>query len=846
MTADEEAQVEHLASAFVDGADIDWQAAESGASTPSQRAMVGNLRVLASVASVHAASESRWGDLRIIERIGHGAFGDVYRAWDPRLDREVALKLLRRGEIATSPAATIEEGRLLACVRHPNVVTVYGAERRDGCVGLWMEFIQGRTLEQIVKQDGALSALEAALVGAAVCQAVSAVHAAGLLHRDIKTHNVMREHGGRIVLMDFGVGQDLAADDPQARDLAGTPLYLAPELLEGAAASVASDIYSMGVLLFRLVTGGYPLTGQGLEEIRGRHQRGERTRLRDARPNLPSRFITIVERATAADPKDRFRTAGEMESGLVECLRPRPDADPAGERQPIVLRRAVRWLLPAAVGVLLLGNGGSRVRSPLSEPAPPRFSALAVLPFHDASPQGDAGDLADAITDALIGELSRVRPLRVVSRTSSMFYKGSPRLARDVGQELGVGAVVEGSVRHTADRYQFDLRLVDTQSDKTVWTERFEGRFEDLFDVQAAMSGAIAYELRATLPATARMNRMVDAKAYLAHLKGRALLSKRTAEDMRRARAMFEQAIDVDPTYAPSYAGLADAYSLLGAFGVLPREQTVPRAKASAVRALELDPMLADAHVGLSYVLVDEGDRFGARKALERAIELSPNHAGAHHWYALILVGDGRFAEAVSEIERARVLDPLSMIVSSDAGVVYRVAGQFDKAVAQLEQTTTVFPDFGEGHLQLALAYEGQGRLEACYTELERGHALLPESVPVLEHLAWASARTNRVAEARALLVRLQALESGGTVSSTSLAAVYGALGMVDEAFRYLEKGPGDFRAWAGDFAAKPGKYPRLEALARDPRFAAFQRRALALRKPDTWPIQPKGSDAKQ
>jgi serine/threonine-protein kinase len=839
LTADDDAEVEQLAARLVDGVTIDWQAAESGASTPTERAIVQGLRVLASVAHVHAAGESTWGHLRVLERIGHGGFGDVYRAWDPRLDREVALKLLRRGELAASPAAAIEEGRLLARVRHPNVVIVYGAERRDGCVGLWMELIRGRTLDEIVRRDGVFSASEAALVGAAVCQAVSAVHGAGLVHRDIKAHNVMREDGGRIVLMDFGVGKEVTGDDVRTRDLAGTPVYLAPELLDGAPASASSDIYSIGVLLFRLVANGYPLTGRGLDEIRALHRHGARTRLRDARPSLPGRFIAIVERALAVDPLERYRTAGEMETALLGCLDGRPEGTLDRERPGALRRGAARRLVPVAIAVLLAGSAGSRVASPMREPATPTYSALAVLPFHDTSAPGDAGDLGDALTDALIGELSRIRPLRVVSRTSSMLFKDTPKRVADIGRELNVDVLVEGSMRRVSDRVQLDVRLIEARSDRTVWTGRFEGQLDDMVGLQTSLSGAIAYELRSQLPATARLSRTVDPRAYLAHLRGRAVLSKRTPDDMRRARALFEQAIDLDPTYAPAHAGLADAYSLLGAFGVLPKGQTLPRAKAAAARALELDPALADTHVAFTYVHIDEGDRFAAQKSLERAIELSPNHAGARHWYALILVGDGRFAEAIAEIERAQLLDPLSMIIQSDAGVVYRLAGQVDKAVAQLAQTTSLHPEFAEAHLQLALAYEDQRRFEECYAALARAYALSPQSVPVLEHLAWAAAKTNRRDEAQSLLARLRAFEAAGTVSSSSLAAIHAALGEVDEAFQYIEKGPSDPLAWATQFAAAPQRFPRLEALVHDPRFPDFRRRALALRHPDGWPVQP-------
>jgi serine/threonine-protein kinase len=286
--------LDDLADAILDGTPIDWAAAESSPEG-NEQPLLGELRVLAAVAELHrstppsASSRSRvapsrseagvadapehWGHLRIVERIGRGAFGHVYRAWDTRLDREVALKLLPAGATSGDGVVSpiIQEGRLLARVRHPNVVTIYGAEQIGDQIGLWMEFVRGRTLEQVVAQQKVVSSAEAVNVGLELCRAVSAVHAAGLLHRDIKTHNVMRAEDGRIVLMDFGTGREL--DDDASSDLAGTPLYLAPEVLQGQKATVRSDIYSLGVLLYHLVTGSYPVQAPTVREVRRAHER---------------------------------------------------------------------------------------------------------------------------------------------------------------------------------------------------------------------------------------------------------------------------------------------------------------------------------------------------------------------------------------------------------------------------------------------------------------------------------------------------------------------------------------------------------------------------------------------
>ena len=329
-----------LAGSIADGSPVDWQAVEAAASA-EDRAIIRELRVLADLATLHrtvqapavarshpldtrrtAASPAigSWAHLDLIERLGGGTYGEVYRAWDRHLEREVALKLLRADVASEDPTTSriMAEGRLLARVHHPNVVTVHGVAAHEGRVGLWMELVEGATLEHALQTQGPLSAGEAALVGIDLCRAVAAIHKAGLIHRDIKTQNVMREKGGRIVLMDFGTGRpmDRAGELP---DLAGTPLYLAPEIFSGAAASRRTDVYSLGVLLYHLVTGGFPVRATSIEALQVAHVTRGAVRLRDARPDLPSAFVHVIDRAIAADPKERYASAGELEADLINA-----------------------------------------------------------------------------------------------------------------------------------------------------------------------------------------------------------------------------------------------------------------------------------------------------------------------------------------------------------------------------------------------------------------------------------------------------------------------------------------------------------------------------------------------
>jgi len=353
-----------VASAVAEGSAVNWEDAERQ-SPDGERSVVRALRLLAEIADVARNPSSRrtveepgappppssWGHLRVIRELGRGAFGTVFRAWDDTLEREVALKLMRgtgaSGDLESSRA--LKEARRLARVRHPNVVTIHGADCHDGRFGIWMELIGGCTLSELLVAQGTMSAREAALVGIDLCHALAAVHRARLLHGDIKASNVMREDGGRVVLMDFGAGRRMPMSGEHAYLLAGTPLYLAPELLGGQSASIASDIYSLGVLLYQLVTGRYPVVGNDLAELALAHERGERLSLLDARPNLPRAFVDVVDRALAAHPKDRYQTAGQFGTALASVVGAR-------YRRDSILLPYWKMVAAAAVGMALIAG----------------------------------------------------------------------------------------------------------------------------------------------------------------------------------------------------------------------------------------------------------------------------------------------------------------------------------------------------------------------------------------------------------------------------------------------------------------------------------------------------------
>jgi serine/threonine protein kinase len=381
-----------VATSVSDGASLDWNVLAATAKIAADPALLRELEVIARIADVHrsaardaaspgAREERRWGHLVIEEELGAGSFGTVYRAHDPRLERDVALKVYRAGRpVQPGQTSRFAEGRLLARVRHQNVVVVHGLEQHGDEVGLWLELIDGRTLADEVRSGGPLGFREAVLIGQDLCRALAAVHQAGLIHRDVKPQNVMRERGGRIVLMDFGIGRDMQAARSPERDLGGTPLYMAPELFDGGASSVASDIYSVGVLLFYLVTGSYPVVAGSRSELERSHREGRRRMLRDLRPDAPDAFVDVMERACAADPQRRYATAGAMQAALSGVMGLSSETSGTIDRAREPARNAVKpiWLaLAAALLVAVAAGAVTLMWHRFPEPSPPTRAATS-------------------------------------------------------------------------------------------------------------------------------------------------------------------------------------------------------------------------------------------------------------------------------------------------------------------------------------------------------------------------------------------------------------------------------------------------------------------------------------
>ena len=842
--------VPDLARAVLDGTPIDWAGAESSADEAS-RPLLAELRVLAALADVHRGlpphdqtppptgdrgdTLTHWGHLRALERIGRGAFGEVYRAWDTRLDREVALKLIDADPAISdgSSSSVIHEGRLLARVRHPNVVTIYGAEQIGARVGLWMEFVRGRTLKQIVDDGKVFSGAEAVQIGVDVAHAVAAMHSAGVLHRDIKAQNVALADDGRAVLMDFGTGRDLADN---SSDVAGTPLYLAPEILVGGDATVQSDIYSLGVLLYYLVTGSYPVRAESVSDLRMAHQRNERIPIRTARggPDLSPKLARIIERAIDPRPEGRYASAGALAADLMALQR-----RPAHGRLLHAISVVAVLLLTAGVAWEAAGRrvGSSRTPGRLlagltwsaSTVSRIESPAIAVLPFRNLSVEPESEYFVDGLTAEIGRNLAVIQGLQVRSQTSSFAFKDKPRDIGDVGRLLGVNLVVEGSVLRSGNSLRITAQLVRVAGDVVLWSDRFDRELKDVLEIQDDISRAIVNELRLTLGRGQRRYD-INVDAYELYLKGRALVGRRGPSDfdgavpsmsLERAAEVFKQVLVKDPAFAPAHAGLAIAYAAMSLQPPAPGGNPMPVETAdaiirpSAVKALELDPLLADAYVAMGWVHVRDLDWSGAEKAFQRALDLNPSLTHAYTSYSLSTLRPlGKQEEAFRLLRVALQNDPLSLDVQREIGFVQYEVGRYEDAIDTLQRVRVVEPDLPFVDIYLARALVAAGRPAEALAVFERIDQLSgrPRRVP---DLALAFVALGRRAEAEELAVEHS---DGGPHGQ---ATIYAALGDKDRAFDALE------RLAVVDPLHLPRRLvrPEMAALRGDPRLAALRQR---------------------
>jgi TolB-like protein/tetratricopeptide (TPR) repeat protein/tRNA A-37 threonylcarbamoyl transferase component Bud32 len=763
------------------------------------------------------------GRFRIVRLLARGGMGEVYEAEDLDLNGRVALKAIRAeiGDDELSRERFKREIQLARKVTHPNVCRTFDSVRHAQGVGsdvvlVTMELLRGETLAERLKRSGAMSSVEALPLVRQMADALQAAHDAGIVHRDFKSANVMLESSGasaRVVVTDFGLARDTAvvgADgQPSAQATSafiGTPEYMAPEQVEGAAITPAADVYALGVVMFEMVTGRCPFSGTTPLEIMVKRL-NEPPRLEAAA--LDPRWRSVILRCLERDPKDRFASAADVARALAGAS----VVAPAGA----AARRRRRRAALSAAGLVILGVLAILGRSMLLPTSPPSVSSLAVLPLANAGGDADLDYLGEGIAEGVIAKLSQHPRLKVLARSTAFRFKGRENEPVKVGQELKVDAVLTGRIVPRGDTASVELQLVEVGSGALLWDERYVVRPSAATAVEEEIAGRVTARLR--LPSLAGGAPM-DPEAHTFYLKGRYQLNKRTPEGLRQAQFLFDQALERDPDHALLHAGLAEAWVLIGAYTVLPPADSFPRAIAAARHALEREERLAEARTVLAFCLfLYEWKWDEAEAEFRRVTESKPGYVTGHHWYGEFLMGRGRTDEALAALRRAKELDPLSLVIAVDEGRASFFGHRYAAARAQCTRARDVSPLFVPAIDCLAMVALAEGRYDeavAGYAEVSR----LWGSDSGLPGRAIALARAGRRAEALALWAQLSARDRPGYTAQVTLAFVQAALGRKDEAFRLLENA----RKERNNNIAYLTTDPRVDSLRGDPRWAEFVR----------------------
>jgi eukaryotic-like serine/threonine-protein kinase len=718
----------------------------------------------------------------VIEReAGAGGMARVYVAEDLRHRRKVAIKVLKP-ELAEAIGGErfLREIETSASLRHPHILPLFDSGDTGESLFFVMPFVEGESLRARLDRDKQLPIEEALLIAREVADALHYAHSRGIVHRDIKPENILLE-SGHAVVADFGIARALRATQSpsltQTGSSLGTPRYMSPEQATGdKEVDGRADLYSLACTLFEMLAGQPPFTGSTFERMVYQHVIEPPPPIQRFRPTVSAAVAAAISRGLAKSPSDRFATTIAFADAL---------------------------------------------RAPVAEPERSAARSVAVLPFLNLSADPENEFFTDGITEDVIAQLSKIRSLKVVSRTSVMAFKGREHNLHEIAERLQVGALLEGSVRRAGGRVRIVAQLIDTQADQHLWSETYDRQLTDIFAIQTEVALHIAEALQAKLSPEerARIRRppTVDMSAYQLYVQGRGHIVRYTGEGFRQAIEYFERAIARDPKFAAAHAGIAMAYTELAETGEVPPDEAFPRAEAAAARAIELDPDLAAAHTMVGYVRMTYAFEWAAAETeYKRALALNPNSGDTYDLYGRLCAALERYDEAIALQMRAHELDPI--VNKTDIANAFLRASRFDEAAEYAKRAVDVDRDDARCHFTLGWAYLGQGKRDEALAEMEQGVELAPGSTIWLGQLGEAYALSGMREKAEAILERLLEQARTGYVSPYHLAYVYTGLGRFDRAMDCLEQAAanraGSIYGIKGSFLFKPLRtHPRFVAM---------------------------------
>ena len=711
--------------------------------------------------------------------------GHVYLAEDTRLGRQVAIKFLPASYQYDPERRTkfLAEARATSALRSPHIAAIYDIGEHDGAMYLVMEYVEGELLSEMLKR-GPLQIHQAIDLTVQIADALSEAHSLSIVHCDVKASNLIVNERGTVKLLDFGIASATGIKEAEPDDrtkpvgqqtavgvVVGTVSYMSPEQAIGRTLDHRSDIFSLGVVLYEMLTAHLPFEGETPVEIIDKIIHAEPMPVTRLNYTVPPDLERIVRKCLEKDRERRYQTVRDL---LIDLRNLQRDSDSGSQATTTGLRRNTQVV--------------TRSRSRKA------IDSLAILPFANLSGDSDLEYLSDGVTEGLINNLSRLPKLRVMARSTVFRYHGRelPN-PQQVGNELAVRAVLLGRLLKRDDALIIKLELVDTNDGSHLWGEQYVRQTSDILALEQEISTEISEQLRFKLTSAQRKSlakrSTENSEAYQLYLKGRYHWNRRTEAGIKRSLDYFEKAIALDTDFALAYAGLADSYNLLASYAAKPVPTLFLRAKATALKALSLDDKLAEAHASLAAVkLWREFDWKAGERGLRKAIDLNPSYSTAHLWLALYLAAMERMDEALLEIRFGHELDPLSRVLNLNLARIFHYARRFDDAIKQCLKTIEMFPDYLIAHRRLGMTYGETGMFEEAVAEFKQALSLSEKDSETMSAMAYVYASAGRTDEARAILEQLKDLAGVAYVSPYSLARVHIGLGQIDEAFAELDR----------------------------------------------------------
>jgi serine/threonine-protein kinase len=796
---------------------------------------------------------------RIVRKIGAGGMGEVYLAEDTRLDRKVALKILPAefAENTDRMNRFVREAKSASALNHPNIITIYEIGEADGTHFIATEFIDGKTLSEYAKANPVnyRLALEVAIQ---VASALDEAHSAGIVHRDIKPDNVMVRANGLVKILDFGIAKlpAPATTDEEAATaiqstspgmVIGTANYMSPEQAKGRDIDARTDIFSFGVVLYELIAGHQPFEGENGLEMIGAILKDEPKPLN---ADVPVEIQKIIGKCLRKDREERYQTIRDVGNDLKEVkqelevrnlmerslvpnedenktqILPATTADKLNRttNQTVVTNLKAKYLAIGLLIMLLAGGGffGYKYLSPTNK----QIESIAVMPFVNESGNSEVEYLSDGMTETLIKSLSQLPNLAVKSRSTVFYYKGKESSPKKIGEELNVQAVLLGRVGGRGDNLKLNLELVNTNTQDVIWSEQYDRKQSDLVSLQSDIARDVSTKLKTKLSGTDEAKVMksytTDSEAYQLYLKGRFHWTKRTYDDILKAIEHFKAAVEKDDGFALAYSGLADSYSILPYYRGSKSSEFMKQAKPYAIRAVEIDDQLAEAHTALAFVNEGMWNWGEAEKEYKRAIELNPNYSTAQMRYARFEVrAPRRDVEGLARMKRALELEPSSLVINDNLSQIYLAQGDADSALEQAKRTVELDPRFSFGWVDLTYAYLKKGQTAEAFAAAEKVVEVAKRSTRSLICLGFVNAVLGRRSEAMAILKELEEKYQNGQSDATEVAAVYVGLGDKDQAFIWLDKAFADRSSLLVDLRAE---FP-FASLRDDPRYKNLLKR---------------------